>query len=95
MRCMDLKGHTHKFSGCQYKYYFESFCTKFMYPMSINTKMIIPKKAHANLVTNTHLPSVSLPVKSIEEEIQSFSNQVISTKARYWNKFKNSFNKPC
>ena len=52
-----------------YKYNFMIFNEKFIYSIYMDKeRMTTPKSAHASLVGKFHLPSLSILVKSIEED---------------------------
>ena len=54
----------------RYRHNSKGFCEKFKYPMSINNgQMITSTSAHENFVGNLIFYSLSLLVKSFEEEI--------------------------
>ena len=77
------------------KYNFEGFYENFTYLMFINKRIIITiNSVHTNLVINSPLSSLSLLVKIIEEEVQSFKDRKILVDPRHLNSFKNSFNEP-
>ena len=87
---MDLEGHTHKIYGCRHTY--EGFYEKSTYQMSINMgRMTKTQGAHTSLVGILFFSSLSLSVKSFEEEIQPLKTVWIPLEARNLNSFKNSF----
>ena len=61
----------------RYRHNYEGFCEKFIYPKFISKeKMTTTQGAHASLVRIFLLSSLSLLVKSFEEEVQSSSDCV-------------------
>ena len=75
---MDLEGHTHKVYGCfGYWHNYEGFYENTSYQMSINKgRTTTTQGIHASLMGILSFYSLSLLVKSIEEEIQPSRDRV-------------------